>query len=127
MSLSSVTVVTNALRLRGFKPSWGQKSGSLIAHSPAGLPMKEKIEQAKLEEPMQKIMKIEGMSCAHCKAAVEKALAALPEVSQAVVNLDGKEALITMQEDLPDETLFEAVREAGYEPIAIEIRREDGR
>lgn len=66
----------------------------------------------------EKIMHIEGMTCAHCKAAVEKALGALQGVS-AEVNLGEKAARIRLSNPVTDEVLKKAVTDAGYEVISI--------
>ena len=65
-----------------------------------------------------KEMKIEGMSCAHCQARVEKALNEIPGVS-AQVDLEKKTANVTLTEDLEDQALITAVEDAGYEVVAI--------
>lgn len=67
---------------------------------------------------MEKTMVIEGMMCAHCKASVEKALGALDGVT-AKVDLEKKSAHITMQSPVSDETLLQAVKDAGYEPVSL--------
>jgi Cu+-exporting ATPase len=64
-------------------------------------------------------MIIEGMSCAHCTARVEKALTALDGVT-ATVDLETKTAAITLAGDIPDEILRKTVEDAGYEVVAIE-------
>lgn len=68
---------------------------------------------------MTKTMVIEGMMCAHCKAHVEKALNALEGVS-AVVDLEAKTAHVTLSAPVSDDTLRNAVTEAGYEVISIQ-------
>ncbi|MEG1874031.1 MAG: heavy metal translocating P-type ATPase [Angelakisella sp.] len=102
MSLSSVFVVTNALRLRLFKPN---VKNSDIIH-------KVKESEAKI---MEKKLIVEGMSCGHCSARVEKALAAVPGVSEATVNLETKTAHVTMTQAVTEAELIRAVTEAGYE------------
>ena len=62
----------------------------------------------------EKTMIIEGMSCSHCTGRVEKALNSLDGVS-AVVSLEGKSASVKLSKDVSDETLINAVTEAGYE------------
>ena len=99
MSLSSVCVVSNALRLRFFKP--------------ARLSQKQK--QGKC---MHKTLIIEGMVCQHCAGRVERALNALPGV-QAKVNLSQKCAEVESAGALDDEALKKAVQDAGYEVVAI--------
>ena len=110
MSLSSVCVVTNALRLNGFSPYGG-------AGYRAEPQTKEKTEPAQPEkkgEPvMNKTMTIEGMMCVHCKANVEKVLSAIPGVT-AQVDLEAGTAAVTCPETVTDQALTQAVTEAGY-------------
>ena len=107
MSLSSVCVVSNALRLKLFKP----------AAPAAALQSPPKQEETKGMVTMTKTLHIEGMMCAHCQAHVEKALNALPGVS-ASVNLEAKTAAVTG--DVSDEALKKAVEDAGYQVTGIE-------
>jgi copper chaperone CopZ len=65
-----------------------------------------------------KIMKIEGMSCSHCSAAVERALKALPGVD-AKVDLEAGSATIVVSGDVSDEALKKAVEEEDYEVVSI--------
>lgn len=67
---------------------------------------------------MQKVIMIEGMSCGHCSARVEKALNALVGVI-AKVNLAEKKAIVTMSTEVDDSVLKHAVEDAGYEVVAI--------
>ncbi|MDX9939540.1 MAG: heavy metal translocating P-type ATPase [Sphaerochaetaceae bacterium] len=107
MSLSSLFVVSNALRLKRFAP-----------HTDT-TPIQEKAPGGQEgEEPMKKTMHIEGMTCMHCAGRVEKALNALPGVS-AKVDLQGKKAEITLVAPFDDETLGKAVVDAGYEVTGI--------
>ena len=124
MSLSSVCVVSNALRLRGWKAAPTDSHVSLdksahltdndtvhTDHTNTAAPA------AQQEEPtMQKTLTIEGMMCAHCAAHVEKALNALPGVT-AVVDLAAKTAVVTG--DAGDEALKKAVADAGYQVTDI--------
>lgn len=64
---------------------------------------------------MEKIIYIEGMSCGHCKAAVEKALRALDGVAKVEVSLDEKLAKVTLDKDLDSSLLKATVEEAGYD------------
>ena len=67
---------------------------------------------------MKKIIAIEGMHCAHCQGAVEKALNAVSGVA-AKVDLKKKQATVTFEADVPDQTLRDAVGEAGFEVVSI--------
>ena len=109
MSMSSFCVVTNALRLRLFKPQ--QAEGAEIE-------IKQEIEIVE-EKTMTKIMKVNGMNCNHCKMAVEKALASVEGVTAAEVNLAEKQAVITLAADVADEALTAVVAEAGFEPVSV--------
>jgi len=116
MSLSSVTVVTNALRLRSFQPKTlkvpkdhpTEQSDVLTVHKEEG------------ERTMKKIMDIKGMSCEHCKETVEKALKSIDGVSEAVVDLKAGNAEISLSKPVSDEALEKVVRDAGYEPLGIQ-------
>lgn len=108
MSLSSVCVVSNALRLRFFKPS-------LKTESPAISPKQIKMEEKK----MTKTLDIQGMMCQHCVMHVKKALEAVEGVEKADVNLEKNNAIVTMTMDIADEKLTQAVVDAGYEVINI--------
>ena len=68
---------------------------------------------------MNKTMKIEGMMCAHCKMRVEKALAAVPGVSGAKVDLEKKQAVVTLTGEVSDAALTKAVTDAGYDVAAV--------
>ena len=82
MSLSSFSVVSNALRLNFFRLyDTGRDEGGAPVKLPENLFTEERKEQE-----MNKTMKIEGMTCGHCEATVKKALEALPEVKEAVVS-----------------------------------------
>lgn len=107
MSLSSLFVVSNALRLRFFHA---------LKKPEAETERKEPIEK---EEEKMYTMKIEGMMCPHCQAAVTKALNALEGV-KAEVNLEKKEAYVEVQGTLTKEDLKNAVTEAGYQVVSVE-------
>lgn len=98
MSLSSIFVVGNALRLRGFK------SGFVEERS----------------QTMTKIMTIEGMMCAHCTGRVQKVLEAIEGVSEVTMSLEAKTATVVLSGDVADEVLSAAVIDAGYEVKSIE-------
>lgn len=118
MSLSSVCVVSNALRLRSFKPKFatGDPSPEKEAAS-AGSKNPEKEEKGE-KTMMTKTMKIQGMSCNHCKMSAEKALNAIEGI-RAEVNLEKAEAVITYEKEVADEVLAAAITEAGFEPGTI--------
>ena len=69
---------------------------------------------------MKKTIKIEGMMCQHCVAHVEKALTALGGVSAAQADLEGKCATVTLTGAVSDQSLTDAVTEAGYEVVSIQ-------
>ncbi|NLM50411.1 MAG: heavy-metal-associated domain-containing protein [Clostridiaceae bacterium] len=71
---------------------------------------------------MKKVLKIEGMTCGHCKARVEKALNEIPGVS-AKVNLAKKEAVLKIDEGISDQRLIDAVQEAGYKVLSVEEKK----
>ena len=68
---------------------------------------------------MKKLIKIEGMSCGHCSARVEKMLSAIDGVTEAVVDLDAKNAIVSLSAEVSDERIIEAVDDAGYEVTGI--------
>ena len=110
MSLSSVCVVSNALRLRGWKGSASVRRGETPANTQSE-PAAPAAQHNEEEPTMKKTLSIEGMMCAHCAAHVEKALNALPGVT-AAVDLAGSSAVVTG--DVSDEALKKAVADAGY-------------
>ena len=120
MSLSSLCVVTNALRLNGYSPYPAGKTPPRPAAAPTAKETPgEAPEKPKGEPTMNKTMRIEGMMCVHCKANVEKALAAIPGV-EAKVDLDAGTAAVVCPEGVADETLAAAVTEAGYTVKSVE-------
>lgn len=122
MSMSSVFVVTNALRLKKFRVSEsnagdrGQEPRQTVVKE-AMLQGNEIESQEKKEETTMITMKINGMMCPHCQATVKKALEAFPGVS-ADVNLEDKAAYITAG-DVDVEALKKAVTDAGYEVVSV--------
>ena len=114
MSLSSVFVVTNALRLRKFKPSHA-KTNTKAADNAVENKITEKIvEEKEVKDMEKKTMMIDGMMCAHCTGRVDKALNAIDGV-KAEVSLDNKCAYVELSKEVSDDVLKKAVEEAGYE------------
>lgn len=68
---------------------------------------------------MKKTLKIEGMMCGHCQMRVEKALGAVDGVSSVEVNLGDGSAVVSLEQDVPDEVLKQAVEEAGYKVVEV--------
>lgn len=115
MSLSSVCVVSNALRLRGWKPPVFSDHPVPTATLPESAVFQS---QGKEENTVNKTIHIDGMMCAHCTGRVEKALNDLPGV-EATVDLDSKSAAVTCTPDVSDDTLRQAVEDAGYHVTGI--------
>jgi len=109
MSMSSVSVLANALRLRRFRAAWGGSAESSRL-PPAG---------GERKSVMTKKLSIEGMSCMHCAGRVQKALAASPGVRSAKVDLEAKLATVE-GEELSDAALSAAVAEAGYSVVRVD-------
>ena len=107
MSLSSIFVVSNALRLRFFQADKVDSAGN-----------REVKSEREVQKSMTKTMTIEGMACGHCKAWVESALNALDGVS-ASVDLDKKTAEVQISGEVSDEELKKAVVDAGYTVISV--------
>ena len=126
MSLSSFCVVTNALRLNLFDAGAGKgsgientKSSSQAASADTGAPVSNSKNESE-EKSMQKTMKIEGMMCPHCEAAVRKALEALDGVDAAEVSHEAGTAVVSMSVDVADAVLKEAVEAKEYKVTGIE-------
>ena len=142
MSLSSLFVVGNALRLRGFKAgergpaheaeaedgaaeAWeNAETGENLEAGENACPGQEieknnKIEEKQEERSMNKTMIIVGMMCAHCTGRVQKALEAVEGVESVVMSLEEKSAVLTLSSQVEDEALKAAVAEAGYEVTQI--------
>ena len=107
MSLSSVFVVTNALRLRLFKPKCTKNCDNK--------PEIEEIIEIQEEQSMEIIIKVEGMMCKHCKATVEKVCKAVPGTLDAVVDLEKKQVTVTGSADLA--VLKQAIVDADFEVV----------
>lgn len=135
MSLSSIFVVGNALRLKGFKSGFGSRSDSDVSAAGSG-PSGEGGQRGhagvkesrininsnhnrKEEKNMKRVISIEGMSCGHCTARVQKALEAVEGVSAVEMSLEKKTAEVEAAEGVTDEALTAAVTEAGYEVTGV--------
>ena len=106
MGFSSVFVVTNALRLRTWKPAKPQS-----APAPADV----HIESARKDTAMTRTLNVTGMMCQHCVAHVTKALEGVAGVSSVSVSLEDGTATVEAAEDVSNEALVAAVVDAGYE------------
>ena len=148
MSCSSVCVVSNALRLRGWKPvAFGEAASALepeaasgaafaseagvptmdgpSAEDGDGLPVSaghsEEVQTVKPKEIiMEKKLSVEGMMCQHCVAHVKKALEGIEGVEEAVVDLDSNSATAKLSADVADQVLVDAIVDAGYEAKVVE-------
>ena len=113
MGMSSVCVVSNALRLRGFKRVniKNNKSGN------DEIVLIENNEKKKEEKIMTTVINVNGMMCEHCKATVEKVTKAVEGVSNSIVNLDEKNVTIEYAEGTDLEKVKKAITDAGYEVV----------
>ena len=118
MSMSSIFVVTNALRLNLYNPYKKTKiknnTGEKIL---AGYINKGNV--LKGEKAMKKTMKIEGMMCKHCEASVKKALEAIDGVTEALPSHEAGEAVVTLSSDVADEVLKVCVEALDYKVTGI--------
>lgn len=138
MSMSSVCVVTNALRLRFFKPNHEiiaeaedrnteiiaeakERNREIIAEAEErnmDINTKTRSNTNQEENKMTRILKIDGMMCEHCKKRVEDTLKAMNGVTDAKVNLEEKSATVTMENEISTEDFQNAITDAGYTFIA---------
>ena len=126
MSLSSFCVVSNALRLNWFnmldaskdkKLKKAAKTGTVeMADEGSAIKDNEKKEE---ETTMEKTMKIEGMMCGHCEAAVKKALEALDGVEEAIVSHEAGTAVVKMSHEVADDVLTKAVEDKDYKVVSV--------
>lgn len=125
MSLSSVCVVTNALRLRRFREAAKESGNGAECKNEAEWKQNSNNNYVmnnhiiKEEKKMTKTMIVEGMSCGHCTARVQKALEAVEGVTSVEMSLEEKSAVVVLDREVPEEALKEAVTEAGYEVVEI--------
>ncbi|MDU6629097.1 MAG: heavy metal translocating P-type ATPase, partial [Lachnoanaerobaculum sp.] len=111
MGMSSVCVVSNALRLRAFKPKEVKKNN--IENDEIEL-----IENKRKEDKnMTTVINVNGMMCEHCKATVEKVTRGVEGVSNSMVNLDAKNVTIEHSADTDLEKVKKAITDAGYEVV----------
>lgn len=128
MSLSSFCVVTNALRLNLFKMYDASKDRKrkmkkveTAENTVSDIVLADKNESENKEETkMTKTMKIEGMMCGHCEAAVKKALEALEQVDTAEVSHEAGTAVVTLNSEISNEVLKKTVEDKDYTVTAIE-------
>lgn len=143
MSLSSIFVVGNALRLRGFKSGFtplkkeapevtrkeieithaAAEGEQCILKTPAEQNNRQDVKQEKERtNTMTKVISIEGMMCNHCTGTVQKALEAVEGVKAVTMSLEQKNATVELASDVSDEVLTRAVVDAGYEVKGITAR-----
>lgn len=115
MSLSSVCVVLNALRLRFFKPN--HSAGTVSRETSHETPNTPISEQKEGEPTMKTTLHIEGMMCQHCQKHVHDALAAMDGVTDVTVNLEGKTADVTATKDITTDEFAKVITDAGYELV----------
>ncbi len=136
MSLSSIFVVGNALRLRGFKSGFtplkkeapevtrkeikithaAAEGEQCILKTPAEQNNRQDVKQEKERtNTMTKVISIEGMMCNHCTGTVQKALEAVEGVKAVTMSLEQKNATVELASDVSDDVLAKAVTDAGYE------------
>ena len=113
MSLSSVCVVTNALRLRYFKNKHVDVQNCM--NDKCDIKVNKKIEEVKI----MKTISIEGMQCNHCKMSVEKALNSIEGITSVEVDLENKNAVIEYSKEIENDKIKSVIEDAGFEVIDI--------
>ena len=126
MSMSSVCVVMNALRLRFFKPDHGaeisaEQTAAAVSsdrkdHEAADSAAAQSVQE-KEAITMEKTLKIEGMMCAHCQKHVHDALAKMDGVTDVTVDLEGGKADVKATHDIPEADFRKVIEDAGYELV----------
>ena len=133
MSFSSVFVVSNALRLRFFKPKHGsaasggtispEQSHTVSVSTVPAAPAKPAAQAAASQVPgVRKILLVEGMMCQNCVRHVTRALEGIPGAADVSVSLEEKQAAVTVPGTVTDQDLVAAVTEAGYEVTDIQTQ-----
>ena len=112
MSLSSFSVVSNALRLNLFRMHDPKRDHKIRN--------KLKTTTEKETKTMEKVLKIEGMMCGHCEMHTKKALEALDGVKTAEVSHEAGTAVVSLEKEIPDDVLKQAVAEQGYKVTDIQ-------
>ncbi len=125
MSLSSLFVVTNALRLMRFGANKQERTGG-EEHLPkceCNQETKQEKQEQKEQKTMKKVLKIQGMMCQHCVAHATKALLSVDGVDGVEVSLQDGTATVVSATELSDETLTAVIVGAGYEVLGIETTK----
>ena len=121
MSLSSVCVVLNALRLNFFQTDHAaEAAGNDTAETAIAAPAAEISNdepQTKEADTMEKTLKIEGMMCAHCQKHIHDALAKMDGVTDVTVDLEGGSADVKATRDIPQDEFQKVIADAGYELV----------
>lgn len=113
MSLSSFSVITNALRLNGFKMYDASRDHRIKASNNTNDNNMKEIKK------MEKTLKIEGMMCGHCEMHAKKALEAIDGVESAAVSHENGTAVVTLSKDIADDVFEKAIDEQGYKVTEI--------
>lgn len=123
MSMSSIFVVTNALRLKGFKSGFKKMVVSSAWESGVVNGADDDVNYVKQENKggttMTKVITVEGMMCGHCTGRVQKVLEAVEGVSSVEMSLENKTATVELNTEVADEVLSGVITEAGYEVTSI--------